>query len=273
MQYSKITIQVNEPEQQEILIALLAEYAFDSFDSDADAVYAFVPSHLFNESDLHEVFDRINKPGISYRVDIIDQKNWNEEWEKNFEPVIINSKLSIRAPFHNSLNTDIELVIEPKMSFGTGHHATTHMMCEMMLNFDFTAKKILDFGSGTGILAILASKLNAANVVGIDNEEWAVENSIENAQRNHCDNCKFILGEEEKITQDYDIVLANINRHIILGNIDVITTAVKNEGVLLISGILNTDEEEMIQELTKYNFNHINTSQMNNWSAMYFHKK
>ena len=273
MQYSKITIQVNQPELQEIVIALLAEYEFDSFDFDTDYIYAYIPTHLFREEDLHEVFDRINQPQTTYSVNLIEQKNWNEEWEKNFEPVIINSKLAIRAPFHNSLNTEIELVIEPKMSFGTGHHATTHMMCEMMLNFDFLNKKVLDFGSGTGILAILASKLNAASIVGIDNEEWAVENSNENAQRNQCSNCKFILGEEEKITQDYDIVLANINRHIILGNINVITTAVKNDGVLLISGILNNDEEEMIQELNKYNFKHINTTQLNNWSAMYFHKQ
>jgi ribosomal protein L11 methyltransferase len=122
-------------------------------------------------------------------------------------------------------------------------------------------------------LAILASKLNASYVLGIDNEEWAVENSIENAERNDCDNCKFILGEEEKIESVYDIVLANINRHIILDNINVITNAVKNNGILLISGILNTDEVEMIQKMNEYNIKHEYTVQKDAWSAMYFTKK
>jgi ribosomal protein L11 methyltransferase len=273
MQYSKITILTSEQEIQEILTAYLAEYDFDSFDSDEHHLYAYIPSHLFNESDLTDVFDRIDQPTLTYQVSLMEQKNWNEEWEKNFDPVIINSKFSIRAPFHNKIGSDIELVIEPKMSFGTGHHATTYMMCEMMLNIDFTDKKVLDFGSGTGILAILASKLKASYVLGIDNEEWAVENSIENAERNDCDNCKFILGEEEKIESVYDIVLANINRHIILDNINVITNAVKNNGILLISGILNTDEVEMIQKMNEYNIKHEYTVQKDAWSAMYFTKK
>ncbi|MEI6311249.1 MAG: 50S ribosomal protein L11 methyltransferase [Bacteroidota bacterium] len=272
MQYTKITIPIQDTVIQEILIAYLAEFDFDSFDSDDTNVYAYIPSINYNSNDVTSCLEKINQVELKFEESIIEQKNWNEEWEKIFEPVLINNQLSIRAPFHAPQNTTIELIIEPKMSFGTGHHATTFMMCEIMLQIDFLDKKVLDFGSGTGILAILASKLSAKSVLGIDNEEWAIENSIENAQKNACSNTQFKLGEEQLIVETYDIVLANINRHIILDNINVITSAVKNEGILLISGILNSDEEEMSQELNKYNFIHQYTLQKDGWSAMYFYK-
>ncbi len=272
MQYTKITIPIRDTEIQEILIAYLAAYDFDSFDSDELNVYAYIPSKNYHSKDVINCLEKINQADLKFEESIIEQKNWNEEWEKNFDPVFINKQLSIRAPFHAKQDTTIELVIEPKMSFGTGHHATTFMMCEIMLQIDFLDKKVLDFGSGTGILAILACKLGAKSVLGIDNEEWAIENSIENAQKNDCLNTQFKLGEEQLIEETYDIVLANINRHIILDNINVITNAVKNKGILLISGILNSDEEEMTQELNKYNFKHQYTLQKDGWSAMYFYK-
>jgi ribosomal protein L11 methyltransferase len=238
-----------------------------------EALLDFLPSDKYNVNDVKSCLQMINQADLIIEETIIEQKNWNEEWERNFEPVIINEQLSIRAPFHAQQATTYELIIEPKMSFGTGHHATTSMMCEIMLQIHFLDKKVLDFGSGTGILAILASKLKAKSVLGIDNEEWAIENSIENAQKNECINTQFKLGEEQLIQETFDIVLANINRHIILDNINVITDAVKNEGILLISGILNSDEEEMNQELHKYNFNQQYTLQKDGWSAMYFYKK
>lgn len=273
MQYTKVVFPIRDVEMQEILAALLAEYAFDSFDNDEQHLFAFVPTALYRKEEVLEVLQQLQQNELPFTVELVEEKNWNEEWEKNFEPVVINSHLSIRAPFHSPQHTDMELVIEPKMSFGTGHHATTHMMCEMMLNMNFSGQQILDFGSGTGILSILASKLNALRVMGIDNEEWAVTNSIENAIRNNCDNLTFKLGEEELINEEFDIVLANINRHIILSNIDVITGAVKKGGILLISGILNTDEDEMKMELSKYQFKHIQTMQKDQWSAMHYHKQ
>lgn len=249
MEYIKVSIAIEDPEMQDIAIACLAELEFDSFENTMSGINAYVPSHLYNEAAMLDILS-ILQLDINYTIDHIAQQNWNTAWEQNFEPVLVNDILTIRAPFHSKSNTKYEIVIEPKMSFGTGHHATTSMMCDIMLSIDFSQKQVLDFGSGTGILSILASKLGAISCMGIDNEEWAVENSIENAERNKCSSITFVLGESEKITGTYDIVLANINKHIILQNKNVLVEATKPGGILLLSGILINDEEDITNAIS-----------------------
>jgi ribosomal protein L11 methyltransferase len=273
MQYTKVFIPITDQDQQDIIAAYLAEGDFDAFENHPEGLVAFIPSQQFNNTFLNSVLSEFDVALLDIIIENIAQQNWNAVWESNFEPIYLNNKCSVRAPFHAPLNTEIELIIEPKMSFGTGHHATTSMMMEYMLELNFNNKTVLDFGSGTGILAILASKLNAMNITAIDNEEWAVENSKENCERNNVINVQAILGEKEKVFGSFDIVLANINRHIIIESADVILPCVKENGELLISGILNQDENEIKNLIETEGFKFISTRQKENWSAMHFIKQ
>jgi len=272
MQYTKVFIPILDQEQQDIIAAFLAEGDFDAFENHPDGLVAFVPSQQFDAVFLNTVLANLELSLTNYNIENVAQQNWNAVWESNFEPIYINKKCSVRAPFHAPMQTEIELIIEPKMSFGTGHHATTSMMMESMLEMNFNHKEVLDFGSGTGILAVLASKLNAIKVTAIDNEEWAFENCIENCERNGVTNIETILGEKDKVKGTFDIVLANINRHIIIESIDVLLPSVKENGELLISGILNQDETEIENLITLQGFTFVSKKQKENWSAMHFVK-
>ena len=270
--YTRIFIPIKEEASQQILAAYLAEGDFDAFENLTDGLVAFIPTTQFDNLFLKTALENFGILESDCLFEDIAPQNWNAVWESNFEPIYVNKICAVRAPFHSPMDVAIEVIIEPKMSFGTGHHATTFMMMEFLTEHSFANKKVLDFGSGTGILSILASKLGAIEVVAIDNEDWAVENCRENCERNDVDNVITLLGEKEKVNGTFDTVLANINRHIILASFDVIQQCLLSGGDIFISGILNQDEIEMQTLFGEHGFRFIDKKQKENWSALHFIK-
>ncbi|MBS1574761.1 MAG: 50S ribosomal protein L11 methyltransferase [Bacteroidetes bacterium] len=237
-------------EQKEILIAQLSDIGFDGFEEKENELDAFIPEVNYNADTFHEL---IKENNLDFTKSIINPKNWNQLWESNFHPVIVDDFVAVRAHFHQPIvNVRHEIVITPKMSFGTGHHATTKMMIKQMEGIDFKARKVFDFGTGTGILAILADKLGAASVTAIDNDEWSINNASENIQKNNCTNITLHLSDRPIINQTFDIILANITKNIILENLDILHGQMNKNGILLLSGLLEDDEKD-IQEAAKKN--------------------
>lgn len=272
MNYIAAFFSVPDDELKQILVAWLTEYGFEGFEEAADGLKAFIPHQLYNEEQLLQLLTRVPE-AISFRTEIIPPKNWNEEWESNFQPVVIDDEVIIRASFHHTGRYPYEIIIDPKMSFGTGHHETTAMMIQLMLKHkeDFTEKEVLDFGSGTGILSILASKLGAKEVFAIDNEEWAYKNCLENFSSNHITNAKAILGDAKDFSgQTFNIILANINYTILTQHLVEISRALKRGGRLYCSGFLLSDEEGMIIAAEKVNLRLSEKKTNGNWLALSF---
>jgi ribosomal protein L11 methyltransferase len=246
MRHLQITIPVSDPSAQEILIALLPDLGYEGFEQQESALQAFQPAELFNAAALEALLQPYK---LSYSSATLEERNWNEEWEKSFEPVKVDHFCAVRAIFHPPIpGVTHELIVTPKMSFGTGHHATTFMMLQSMQHIDFQHKHVLDFGTGTGVLAILAEKLGAASILAIDNDDWSIENARENISENTC----FSISAEktDKIPTDrsFDIILANINKHVLLGEMRSIGQQLTIGGVILMSGLLDNDFEEIENE-------------------------
>jgi ribosomal protein L11 methyltransferase len=184
MSYSVYEFFTADEIERDWLISILNDYGFEGYEETDNSLKAYVPSEKVNSAQIQRILQENDFKHIEFSSEAIADRNWNEEWEKNFEPVIIAEKIAIRAPFHAPMNLPYELIIEPKMSFGTGHHATTASVLELMLSEQFVNKSVLDFGSGTGVLAILAEKLKASKIIAVDNDEWAYNNGIENIERN-----------------------------------------------------------------------------------------
>ncbi len=245
MEYIEVSFEISSTSPQtEILIARLSQIGYDGFLETEKNLFAYIPADNFNE--LHignlSVPDENNRK-ISYSYKIIKQQNWNKAWESNYDPVIIKNEVHIRAPFHE-VNRDVryEIVVNPKMSFGTAHHETTALMIEMMLNEKIKGKKVLDMGCGTGILAILAEMLGAMQVDAVDNDEWAYQNARENITENKCKNICVQLGDAGVIKAvEYEYILANINRNLLLQDIHIYATHLAHNGVLLLSGFYTED--------------------------------
>jgi len=274
MNYISLFFNLKDEEQKQVLIAWLADFGFEGFEETADGLKAFIPAQLYNEKQIQHLLNNI-QGNISFQSEIIEPKNWNEEWEKNFSPVTIKEEVIIRAGFHIPKNYPYEIIIDPKMSFGTGHHETTAMMIELMLEHrkDFTGRNILDFGSGTGILSILASKLGAKNILAIDHEEWAYNNAIENFSSNKVRNAKAVHGDANDFTgQTFDIILANINYNILTQYFHEMVAALAPEGQLYCSGFLLSDEQGMIQEAEKAGLTLSEKKVNGNWMALTFIK-
>jgi len=266
MDYLKFEFQTN-PENNEMLIALLGELPFESFEENDQGLNAYIQiSH-----EIPEVNDRIIELkslfDFSHRRIVIKYQNWNAVWESNFETIVVRDFCGIRADFHEPLEgISNEIIINPKMAFGTGHHETTWMMMSIMESFDFVGKDIFDFGCGTGILAILASQLGAKKIDALDIELPSYENTIENARINNIGNINSIHGTLEKVdNQVYDIILANINRHVILDSFSTLNKMLALNGILLISGILKEDEELVKNAAESNNFKIEKTEYRNNW--------
>jgi ribosomal protein L11 methyltransferase len=200
---------------------------------------------------------------------LIEQVNWNEEWEKNFNPIDVDGIVSIRAPFHQNPHLKYDIVIEPKMSFGTGHHETTHMMIQHLLEVDLKDKKVLDMGSGTGILAIFAEMRGAKPVDAIDIDEWCFENSIENVERNNCENISIYQGDVELLKEkNYDLIIANINRNVLLADMAQYAKCLNFKGILLLSGFYIEDIQVLKEETIKYGLEIIAQKERNNWASL-----
>ncbi len=254
---------------QDILVAELSEIGFDGFEQNPTTLLAYINEAGFNENALKEITRE-----VPYNIEIVPKQNWNQLWESNFEPVIVEDFVTLRADFHNiEVTTIYDIVITPKMSFGTGHHATTQLMMLMMRDIDFKGKHVLDFGTGTGVLAILAEKMEAAYVLAIDNDEWSVENANENIVRNNCTKVTAMLETDGHIpVLIQDIILANINRHILLQYMPELYSNTKKGGIVLMSGLLTEDEEIVKAAALNAGFKFTGIRHLNNWIAMSFVK-
>lgn len=261
-----------EPKElgSEILIAELGELPFESFVESEFGVTAYIQKQLWTESILEEVFV-LNSPQftISYTIEEIDQVNWNEEWEKNFDPIDVDGKCHVRAPFHPKTNAEFDIIIEPKMSFGTGHHETTHMMIQHLLDMDVRNMKTLDMGCGTAILAILAEMKGAQPIDAIDIDNWCYLNSIENAERNNCKQMTVYEGDATLLVdQKYDLIIANINRNILLKDIQRYVACMNPKGVLLLSGFYEEDIPFIDASCTDKGLTFVKKLQRNNWVSL-----
>ena len=244
------------PEMREIILAFLSELEFDTFEETTEGLNAFLPETLFNpaiENRLEEIKEQFN---FEWTRSWIPYQNWNKKWESNFEPILVDDFCGIRANFHPPIpNVKYEILIHPKMAFGTGHHATTYSMIKLMRELKFKKTKVLDFGCGTGILAILANKMGATIIDAVDIELPAYENTLENAQINDTHNIQVYHGTLDNILDSqYDIILANINRNVILESLLTLYNKLKIGGALLTSGILNTDASLIQQAAEKTGF-------------------
>ena len=261
----------------EILLAELGELAFDSFVETEEGLSAYIQEHEHTDDILNDIYILQNDEfTISYKIEEIEQINWNEEWEKNFDPIDVDGICYVRAPFHETKNAEYEIVIEPKMSFGTGHHETTFMMMKHILNMDVTNKEVLDMGCGTAILAILALMKGAKHADAIDIDNWCYLNSIENAERNNITNISVFEGDAALLNNKidtYDIVIANINRNILLNDMEAYAKTLKQNGTILFSGFYTEDIAAIEQEANKNQLFLVDTLTRNNWASLKFIKK
>lgn len=229
-------------------MAELIEIGFDSFTEEIDGILGYIQKELFKEEELNALplFENENVE-ITYSFEEMPNINWNEEWEKNFSPINIDDKVLIRAEFHESVPGMHEIIIQPKMSFGTGHHPTTHLMIQQMMDIDFNGKKVLDMGCGTSVLAIYAKQQGAGDVKAIDIDEWSVENSKENSARNGVE-LDIELGTAENLGKEhFDIILANINRNILISDIPTYVSVMNEGGKLLLSGLCFFDVDDILE--------------------------
>lgn len=275
MEYIQVILTVDPAETgREILIALLGEIGFESFEETDSGLLAYIPSTEFQPESLEQLINAISDEFIvSYSCQNIQEENWNAKWESEYEPVFIGDQIYIRAPFHPLRDEfPFQLLIEPKMSFGTAHHETTAMMLELLLETDVQNKSVLDMGCGTGVLAILACKKSAGKVLGIDNESWAYENALENVQKNNCNNISVLHGGVEKITDDFDVILANINKNVLMNDMAQYVRHLSDNGVLMLSGFYDFDLDDIRQKVFQLGLEEIKVLQKNKWQAAAFRK-
>ena len=275
MVYLAYTFKVNPPQPgSEILMAMIADMGFESFDTLENGFVAYLQEESNNQVQLEGfVFDDFL---FSYSIERIEKENWNEEWEKNFEPVEVDDLLLIRAPFHAANERfQKEIVIMPKMSFGTGHHQTTRLMCKELFELDLEGRRILDLGCGTAILAILAKMLGAAEVVGIDIDQWSVENGIENCQQNGYPDITVLKGDVDLLEMEaaFDVILANINKNILKAQIPSYAKKLNPGGILLLSGFFMTDAEELKNFAAPFGLHDVASRQENEWTMLKLEKK
>ncbi|MGY3211115.1 50S ribosomal protein L11 methyltransferase [Mucilaginibacter sp. HD30] len=278
MNYYEISFTVEDDEgfRRDLLIHALGEIGFDTFEENEEGFNAYIPADTFNEemltATLNPFFEQFP---FSHKDNLIEQKNWNEVWESNFEPLVIGDQISVRATFHEARpDVKYEIVIDPKMAFGTGHHQTTSMILQLMLDEDFTHKKVLDMGCGTGILAIMAAKLNAGDITAIDYDPVCYESAIENAQLNGIANIKALCGSKEAIpAEQFDVILANINRNILLDQMDKYAEVLKPNSTIFFSGFYETPDLDIItQAANQCGLSYIAHKKDKDWVAAKFIK-
>lgn len=277
MNYIELKVEVSPLEiGRDIVVAELAEIGFESFDDFEKGVRAYIQEVDYDRDLLKQVSIFSNENfTINYKEELIEEQNWNATWEKSFEPIDVLGQCFIRAPFHDvKENFKYNIEIEPKMSFGTGHHETTHLMVEELLGMNLEGKNVLDMGCGTGVLAILCKLKGAQNVCAIDIDEWAFENTLENVERNNCNSIEVLKGGAELLDgKMFDVVIANINRNILLSDMVYYFKSMKANSEILLSGFFSSDKESLIKEASKYGGELIAEKNKNDWTLLHLNKK
>jgi ribosomal protein L11 methyltransferase len=278
MNYYELQITIGSFEEwHDIFVAYLAELDYESFVEEAPLLKAYIQEALYDGQRLQALLSSLQEKGAeikAFELALLPQQNWNATWEAQFEPVIINENLRIVAPFHTLAPTDgIEIKILPKMSFGTGHHQTTHLICENMLALDLQGKKVLDMGAGTGVLAILAERLGAAHIAAVEIEEWSAQNILENIVLNGSAKITAIHGGASEIPGTaYDVILANINKNVLLDQLPVYGRVIANNGLLMLSGFFVTDAPDLIAAAAQVGFTWVRTDARENWAVVLLKK-
>ncbi len=274
MDYTEVKISITPFSQQDadIITALLAEIGFDSFAESENELNAYIPTQNFDRQKLeHTLNTTAFSSTLSYNLSAIEDQNWNTKWEQNFSPIAIDCLCYVRAPFHESKKHEfkVEIVIEPKMAFGTGHHETTWLMLKQLFSINLSNKNVLDMGCGTGILAIGAEKLGAKSITAIDNDTWAYQNTKENVKANACSRVITTLGDATLLgAETFDIILANINLNILLADMKQYVKCLANNGILIMSGILQQDLKTLEAEVLNQGLLITNKSFKNDWAAV-----
>lgn len=254
----------------DILLAELSLFDFESFEETEQGLSAYIQEDLDKEDFISQIrLFESNEVEITYQKEKVETINWNEEWEKNFSPILVGTACMVRAPFHEKTKVDFDIIIEPKMSFGTGHHATTYQMIQLILEENWNTKKVLDMGCGTGVLGILTSMKGASEVTYIDIDDWCVENTEENLERNQVKG-KVLLGGAEKINEKFDVILANINRNILLNDLVIYASHLNKGGQIYLSGFYKEDLSIIQKEAEKQQLTFVKNVEKENWIAAKF---
>lgn len=267
MNYVKLIFDLKKPEDADLISAILSEVECQGFEEKDDKLFSFLYEANFDEAQVNELLSPF---GFTYIKEIIPHENWNAQWESNFEPIRINHEVGLRADFHPPFqDCRYDIVITPKMSFGTGHHETTQMMLEYACEINFENKSVLDFGCGTGVLAIFASLKGAQPVLGIDNDAWSIENAKENCIRNGCDQVEISISDIESLKSTYDIILANINLNVLLQYLPTMKKLLNAEGNIFMSGVLISDLPALTESFSGLGFKLISQKQKKDWIALH----
>ncbi len=276
MDYILLSCKINPSESgNDIITAQLSDLDFESFEETEQGVNAYIQARYFDEEKVKSVFSSLENIQVVYEQKLIPAQNWNAVWESNFEPVIIDNKCSVRAPFHvKPVGVEFDLVIEPKMSFGTAHHETTSLMISYLLKSDVKGKDVLDMGCGTAVLAILAGMKGAKNITAIDIDPWPVENAKENARNNNVLQIEVIMGGAEQLGEKmFDFILANINRNVLLADTAAYSNVLNKNGTLFLSGFYKEDLEQITNSASENGLEFVSFETKNNWTAAKFLKK
>lgn len=264
--YVHLIVHVAEQNEKDLLIARLSQLEFEGFEEKEAELHAFVVKENFKTVAVKQVLD---ETGFQYATSILCSQNWNALWESNFDPVTVDDFCTIRADFHpEDKRVEHEVIITPKMSFGTGHHATTYLMLQEMRELDFHHKKVADFGTGTGILAIMAEKLGANSVWAIDCDDWSIENAKENIARNNCHNISINKATLFSSIEKFDVILANINKNVIIDNLGGLVFSLKPGGKLLLSGLLKDDKYDILMACQGHNLLRVKTVERDKWICL-----
>lgn len=266
MNYLQLELETLEKDVSEILVALLSDAGFESFEEKENVLLAFIRESEYNPDTLEQILKTVP---VNHTLTVVPPQNWNAQWESSFEPIVIKGFAGIRAAFHQPVQqVQHEIIITPKMSFGTGHHATTYMMIEQMEALDFGGKSVVDYGTGTAVLAILAEKMGAVDIDAVDHDEWSIENSMENTAANDCIHINLIKDDTIATGKVYDIILANINLNVILEHMPAISAACAKGTHILLSGFMGEDELAMVKALGEYAIQPLKTLQRSGWISI-----